>query len=104
MLQKSQRQQESVIYLTGVSCTEMQSMVDFMYLGQTEIAQEDLEHFLEISAKFDVKGLSELPNNTTDTEETENNLLEVELAIEEVKSDPPGPTYTTKKFTTKEDT
>ena len=37
----------------------MQSLVNFMYLGQTEIAQEDLDHFLQIEAKFDVKGLTE---------------------------------------------
>ena len=37
----------------------MQSLVNFMYLGQTEIAQEDLDHFLQIETKFDVKGLTE---------------------------------------------
>merc|ERR1712055_779535 len=41
MLQKAEKQ-EPFIYLTGVSYEEMQSMVDFMYLGQTEICQEDL--------------------------------------------------------------
>merc|ERR1712183_65885 len=57
MLQKSGKQ-EPFIYLTGVSYREMQSMVHFIYSGQTEISEEDLEHFLEIAAKFDVKGLT----------------------------------------------
>ena len=59
------RKQEPLIYLSGVSYKEMRSLIDFMYLGQTEVGQDDLEHFLEISAKFDVKGLSDynLPKN-----------------------------------------
>merc|ERR1712168_308368 len=80
MFQQSHRQQESVIYLTGVSFMEMQSMIEFMYLGQTEIEQEDLEHFLEISEKLDVKGLPEVdrpPNNTKVTEDIEDDHLEI---------------------------
>ena len=50
---------DPIIYLTGVSYTEMQSMINFMYLGQTQIDQADLKHFLEIAGKFDVKGLSD---------------------------------------------
>merc|ERR1712183_946673 len=29
-----------------------------MYLGQTEVAQDDLEHFMKVAAKFEVKGLT----------------------------------------------
>merc|ERR1712096_605380 len=58
MLQQNP-QQQPIIYLTGVSFKEMQSMVNFMYLGQTEGEQDDLNHFMEVAAKFDVKGLSQ---------------------------------------------
>ena len=57
LLQNSGKQ-ELFIYLTGVSYSEMQSMINFIYSGQTEISEEDLEHFLQIAAKFDVKGLT----------------------------------------------
>ena len=52
-------QQQPIIYLTGVAHKEMQSMVNFMYLGQTEVEQDGLNHFMEVAAKFDVKGLSQ---------------------------------------------
>ena len=52
-------QQHPIIYLTGVGYKEMQSMVNFMYLGQTEVEQVDLNHFLEVAAKFDVIGLEQ---------------------------------------------
>ena len=38
-------------------------MVNFMYLGQTEVEQDDLNHFMEVAAKFDVKGLSQEKQN-----------------------------------------
>ena len=77
MLQKAEKQ-EPFIYLTGVSYQEMQSMVHFMYLGQTEISQDDLAQFLNIAAKFDVKGLAEYDKQDNSHEEIEKHLNEVE--------------------------
>jgi len=51
-------QQQPIIYMMGVTYKELQSMLNFMYLGQTEVDQDNLKHFMEVSAKFDVKGLS----------------------------------------------
>lgn len=88
MLQQTGKR-EPLIYLSGVSYKEMRSLIDFMYLGQTEIGQEDLEHFLEISAKFDVKGLSEYnsPKNPSpgkdhiEIESEPNNVEELNTEI-----------------------
>ena len=76
MLQKSGKQ-EPFICLTGVSYSEMKSMVHFMYLGQTEVAQEDLHHFLGIATKFDVKGLAEYDQQ--DEYQAEQEQLHVEI-------------------------
>jgi hypothetical protein len=59
MLQQNP-QQQPIIYLTGVAYKEMESMIHFMYLGQTEVNQDDLNHFMEVAAKFDIKGLNQL--------------------------------------------
>ena len=45
-----------------------------MYLGQTEVEQDDLTHFMEVAAKLDVKGLSgwgdaQSENSNSNTEE-----------------------------------
>ena len=60
MLQQNP-QQHPIIFLTGVAFNEMQAMVNFMYLGQTEVEQENLNRFMDVAAKFDVKGL--IPEN-----------------------------------------
>ena len=58
MLQQNP-QQHPIIYLSGVAYNEMQSMINFMYLGQTEVEQDNLNLFMEVAARFDVKGLSQ---------------------------------------------
>ena len=46
-----------LIYLKGVSFAELNSIIKFMYLGQTEVKQEDLNHFMEIAQDLKVLGL-----------------------------------------------
>ena len=51
--------QHPLIYITGVSNDQLKSMIDFMYLGQTEIAEENVESFLRFASQFQVRGLIE---------------------------------------------
>ena len=51
--------QHPLIYITGVSNDQLKSMIDFMYLGQTEIAEENVESFLRFATQFQVRGLIE---------------------------------------------
>lgn len=51
--------QHPLIYLTGVSRQYLSCMVSFMYLGQTNVAQEDLTGFMAAASKYQIKGLSE---------------------------------------------
>ena len=84
---KQNPQQNPIIYLTGVSYKHMQSVSNFMYLGETEVDQDDLDSFMEIASKFEVKGLSQHENQDneekliTDNQwkETEVHSLETEL-------------------------
>merc|ERR1712129_111317 len=56
---KQNPQQHPIIYLSGISSMEMYSMISFIYLGQTEVEQDNLNLFMEVAAKFDVKGLNQ---------------------------------------------
>ena len=49
--------QHPLIYLIGVKYLELKSLIDFIYLGQTQIAQENLESFMNTALQFQVKGL-----------------------------------------------
>ena len=49
----------TLIFMTGLKSQDLMSIINFMYTGETEVAQDNLGHFMEIAAKFKVKGLTE---------------------------------------------
>ena len=46
-----------VIFLRGVKSGELNSIVDFLYLGETNIHQEHLDSFMAIAEELQLKGL-----------------------------------------------
>ena len=56
-----------LVYLSDVNLNELKAIVNFMYLGQTNVEQENLQRFLKIAAKFQVRGLTD--NNSNRNEE-----------------------------------
>jgi len=50
--------QHPLLYLTGVSFHDLQALVDFAYLGETEVKQEHLESFLTVAKILKIKGLN----------------------------------------------
>ena len=86
-----------LIYLKGVTFSDLELVMRFVYLGEAEIDQLDLERFLKVSKELEIKGLTEnvvpcddigmnlMKNNETDEEygenlsgESETNLTEEE--------------------------
>ena len=48
-----------LIYLKGLKFTDLQDIMSFIYLGEVEVAQEDLERFIRTGKDLDIKGLTE---------------------------------------------
>ena len=46
------------IYLRGVSFSDLSSVLDFMYHGEVNVAQEDLNSFLSVAEELQIKGLT----------------------------------------------
>jgi len=46
------------IYLRGVSFCDLSSVLDFMYHGEVNVAQEDLNSFLAVAEELQIKGLT----------------------------------------------
>jgi len=46
------------IYLRGVSYCDLSSVLDFMYHGEVNVAQEDLNSFLAVAEELQIKGLT----------------------------------------------
>jgi len=51
--------QHPLLYLKGVKYKELLSVLDFMYLGEVSIAQEELNSFLSVAEDLRVKGLTQ---------------------------------------------
>ena len=50
--------QHPVIYMKDIKHNTLQSVVEFMYLGQTRVGQEDIEDFIDTAIDLDVKGIN----------------------------------------------
>ena len=51
-----------LLYLKGITFSGIQSVLNFMYYGEANIAQEDLNTFLSVAEELKVKGLTQNPN------------------------------------------
>eukprot|EP00092_Neocalanus_flemingeri_P003576 GFUD01003835.1.p1 GENE.GFUD01003835.1~~GFUD01003835.1.p1 ORF type:complete len:350 (-),score=90.05 GFUD01003835.1:25-1074(-) len=51
--------QHPLLYLKGVNYTDLQSVLNFMYHGEVNVAQEELNSFLSVAEDLRVKGLTQ---------------------------------------------
>lgn len=61
--------QNPAIYLRGVRHEDIKNILEFMYLGEVNIAHEDLDSFLAVAQDLCIKGLTQ-DNNTSQNHET----------------------------------
>ena len=72
ILQKS-KHPHTLIYLRGFQSKDFVSILDFLYFGEANVYQEDLDSFLAIAEEIQLKGLT--GQTSTDlVEEQENNI------------------------------
>jgi len=58
--------QHPLLYLRGIKYRDIESILQFMYHGEVNVAQEDLNNFLSISEELRVKGLTQGKDEKTD--------------------------------------
>ena len=51
--------QHPLLYLKGVKYSELLSVLNFMYMGEVNVAQEELNSFLSVAEELKVKGLTQ---------------------------------------------
>merc|ERR1719186_1207846 len=56
---KSNQSTDQVIYLRRVKYRDLQNIINFMYQGEANIAEENLSSFLELAEDLNVRGLCE---------------------------------------------
>lgn len=62
--------QNPAIYLRGVRHEDIKNILEFMYLGEVNIAHEDLDSFLAVAQDLCIKGLTQDNNTSSQNHET----------------------------------
>ena len=76
-----QIENSSVIYLKGVYWTEMESILEFIYLGEAVICKERMNYFLDVAKTLEIKELNKeefLEEKQDVVEEMDNSVMENE--------------------------
>jgi len=59
--------QHPLLYLKGVEFTDLQAVLNFMYHGEVNVAQEELNSFLAVAEDLQVKGLTQTNSQPSTT-------------------------------------
>ena len=62
--------QHPLLYLRGIKYTDLQSLITFMYHGEVNIAQEELDSFLSVAEELKIKGLTQSSSSTQPESQT----------------------------------
>merc|ERR1711974_57499 len=57
-LSRQKNQQNPFLYLKGIRLKELQAVLNFMYHGEVNVAQDSLNNFLAVAEELAVKGLT----------------------------------------------
>ena len=76
-----------LLYLKGISFTDLQAVITFMYHGEVNVAQEDLNNFLQVAEELKVKGLTQ--NGSEQEKRTSSNEVKHRTPSQPIKPPPP---------------
>ena len=57
-LLRGNKHSHPIIYMRGLKATDLMAIIDFIYLGEASIFQEDLDGFLALAEELLLKGLA----------------------------------------------
>lgn len=77
--------QHPLIYLKGIGHAALQSIIRFVYLGQTDVDQDFLDKFMEAAKELKIKGLCEDKNTQSRIPYNENQYNPTKYVSEEKK-------------------
>ena len=72
------RQPHPILCLVGVNSQEVNNVLDYIYKGEVQISQNNLNTFLEVAQKFELEGLVGL-DNEINTDDSKSKILEAEI-------------------------
>ena len=81
MILKENTSSKSLLYLGGVSSGNLGHLLDYIYHGEVNLYQEQLDSFLESAQKLEIEGLIGQENMDQDLETPNENEEELEEQI-----------------------
>ena len=66
---KKNKHQNPLICLEGIAAKELQDILDYMYNGEANIFQEDLDQFLAVAQRFKIMGLLQKEESSTECDD-----------------------------------
>jgi len=69
--------QHPLLYLKGVKYSDLQSVLNFMYHGEVNVAQEELNSFLSVAEDLRVKGLTQNQAEPNTQSANQNNVKSI---------------------------
>ena len=61
---KKEKNSRTVMYLRGIQFTELESIIQFIYLGQATLNEERVNEFLAVGRSLEIKGLFDVESDT----------------------------------------
>eukprot|EP00092_Neocalanus_flemingeri_P019432 GFUD01021050.1.p1 GENE.GFUD01021050.1~~GFUD01021050.1.p1 ORF type:complete len:351 (-),score=69.41 GFUD01021050.1:374-1426(-) len=83
--------QNPLLYLKGVKYTDLQSVLNFMYHGEVNVAQEELNSFLAVAEDLRVKGLTQ--NQSGNQNSRKESLPQINSPVVKPSPHPPDREY-----------
>ena len=99
-LLRKNKHSHPLVYMRGLKGPDLVSIMDFLYFGETNIVQENLESFLELAEELKLKGLTKGNENMADEKFDNKTALPVEDAVHRSVSPPQNSTKRIKTLET----
>ena len=61
-----------LLYLRGIKFSDLQSLLTFMYHGEVNIAQQELDSFLSVAEELKIRGLTQTSSSSQSESRTDN--------------------------------
>ena len=90
-LLKRNKHQHPLIYMRGIKSEDLMSILDFLYLGEANVYQENLDNFRAIAEELSLKGLTR-EGQKTKTEDSAKNSFQNKVCVK--NENPPEVTQT----------
>ena len=86
---KKNQHSHPMLCLEGVSSKDIRDVMDYIYTGEVQIFQEDLDSFLKVSRRLKIEGLQTGPEDDTDEEVKFKKIKSNQSENADIRDDPP---------------